>query len=52
MNNGLKLVMNKLNKNLEINYIERTKLERETKFKWPIDVSLDISRLLKYKKIF
>ena len=48
----IKLVMKKYNKNLKIHFIERSKIETESNFCWPVDVSLDISKLLKIKKRF
>ena len=48
----IKLVMIRLNKELKINFIKRDTVEVESMFNWPIDVSLDISELLKIKKNF
>jgi len=48
----IKLVMKKLNKDLEINFIKKDIVEAESMFNWPTDVSLDISELLKIKKNF
>ena len=48
----IKLVMKKLNKELQINFIKRDKVEAESMFSWPADVSLDILELLKIKKNF
>ena len=48
----IELVMMRLNKKLKINFIKRDIVEAESMFNWPIDVSFDISELLKIKKDF
>ena len=48
----IKLVAKKLNNKKEIIILKNEKIEDESNFKWPQDVSLCISKLKKIKKSF
>ena len=48
----INLVAKKLNKKKKILILKNKKIENDSKFNWPQDVSLSISKLKKIKKSF